>query len=428
MPEYLPLCPLGADTLEVESLRSYICRLAKLHCVTLTCFMRHVASSCKRPSERRALERFMTQASNACGIGPNVGLLVRVLGALTGQRSLKRMTLLGLDRVVSGGQGITKLARSWCPECYWEHQVNASTPYDRLLWTIPFITRCPVHKVALVDQCPRCSEVQRNYHRSGRIDICSVCEGSLISDFEPSAVVFEPQYGESHCCDMVLAITHGDFKVRRYAVQIFSRELALLHGNRPHSEEFSEILDYQIAWWIKHRSKPFRFMRLLRIATELDIRLVDFLCDPVEAAHLAGGLLHDHIGPPTENYTRLGDQDRALIRSRLTEELNRPAGELLATKKQIAGELGVSISALRYAGSELMETYERQRAVSLRAAREARKAVMRSLLNEELLPRYLSHQYRSRRELAFALSNASGASIRSARIAVNEALSGHQTE
>jgi hypothetical protein len=282
--------------------------------------------------------------------------------------------------------------------------------------------------VALVNQCPHCGEVQRRYHKSGRLDICTECEKSLVSDFDTSIVVFEPQYGESHCCDLVIAITRGDFKVCRYAVQIFGREIAHLYGNRPHPEEFCELLDRPVARWARHRSKPFRFTRLLRIATDLDIRLVDLLCDPAEAAHSAGGLLHEHASLPADNFTRLGNKVRADIRMRLAKELSRPQGELLATKRQLTEELGVSISALRYAGAELMETYEKQRTIALRAAKEARRALMRSLLNEQLMSRYFAGEFRNRRELSVALAAISGASIRCSRIAVCEAFSRHEVE
>ena len=426
MPEYLPLSPMGIGTLEVESLRSYLCRLAALHGVTLASFMLHVGSKCKRRKDGIALQRFMHQTTIACGIGSNVAMLIKTLTPLTGQQDLGRLTLLELDKVLSGGQGLVKPIRTWCPVCYDEHRRNDESYYDRLLWSMPPVTRCPLHQVDLVSECAQCGKPQRLYHQSGRLELCHECNRTIVTESLSIHINRKPQFGESDCCAIVASISSGKLSVRRGAVQIFRAELERLLGSNQREKDACELLDNKIGALVAKRKKPFQFPTLLRLAITLDLRLMDLLTSPRDAAHAAGGLLRDHIRGDTVNFTRQTKEQRTRIRKRISRELAKPEGKPLLAKAALCQELGVTMNALRYAGADLLDGYETRRIQAVTEAKHTVDMAMRSLLERYYLDAYLKGHLPSQKVVACVLSDRCGASIRHARSVVSEVIHAHE--
>lgn len=426
MPEYLPLSPLGVGTLEVESLRSYLCRLAELHGVTLASFMLHVGSKCKRRKDRLALRRFMHQTTTACGVGSNVDLLIKTLGPLTGEAHLERLTFLELDKVLSGSQGLVKPVRSWCPVCYNEHRRSDEPYYDRLLWSMPSVTRCPFHRVGLVSECPQCGKTQRHYHRTAKLDLCHECNRSIVMDPLIIHVKRTPQYGESDCCAIVSSISSGQLSVQPAAVQIFRAELERVLGNDRREKDACELLDRKMGVLVDKRKKPFQFPTLLRLANALELRLLDLLSSPREAAHAAGGLLREHVQRPTARFTRQTKEQRLRIRKRISRELAKPAGQRLLAKAVLCRELSVTMNALRYAGAELLDGYEARRLRSVKEAKHVADITMRTLLAESYLNVYLKGGLPTQKSVACVLSRRCGASIRHARAVVNDVVRAHE--
>lgn len=368
----------------------------------------------------------MHETTTVCGVGPSVGLLVRVLEYLTGQSELGKLTLLELERTVSGGQGLVKRFRSWCPVCYFEHQQKNVACYDRLLWMLQPITRCPIHKIRLLDRCLTCGALQSYYHRSGKLNLCAACSGLLVPHLNKTVPIQRPQFGESHCCDLVLSISRGDLYVKPRAIHIFRRELSsFLGGNELHLAG-CELFDRYCSQQIKRSENPFRFSTLLRIANYLDIRLIDLLTAPNEAARAAGGLLLEHANSPREHFSRLTKDQRRQIRARIALELAKPYGQRRASKSQMAKELHVSINALRYAGSDLLVNYEDRRQAAAKVVKAMKSDALQAALIHDFLPIYLTRKYRTRKLLASALAKKCSVSVRVARQAVDEALQNYR--
>nr|WP_297379861.1 TniQ family protein [uncultured Roseateles sp.] len=82
--------------------------------------------------------------------------LAGFLETLTGQTELMSLTLRDFEDI----DGVDALGsapfKRWCPACY-EADAAADTPiYDRLLWSIRMVNRCPIHDVWLEEQCRNC--------------------------------------------------------------------------------------------------------------------------------------------------------------------------------------------------------------------------------------------------------------------------------
>lgn len=424
--EYLPLAPVGVGTLEVESLRSYLCRLAALHGVTYASFVKHVGSMCKMHRDKMALGRFTLQTTTGCGIGSNVGLLLKVLGHLTGQEHLQRLTLLELDKVLSGGQGLVKPAREWCPSCYEEHRRNSDPYYDRLLWIMQPVIRCPIHQVELVSNCGHCGERQRHYHKSGRIELCYVCSKPLIDGDLAIRLSRKPQFGEADCCAIVSSISTGELYVQRRALHIFRAELAKTLSNDIRRKDACEIMDLPFRYLLQRRKKPFQFSTLLRFVHDLDLRLVDLLTSPIEAAHAAGGLLSQHVDAPVKRYTRLTKAQRSRIKQRILRELGKPSGVLLLSKRALCLELGITVNAFRYAGGELLEHYEGRRAQAVIEARKMAGSAMRDLFSKEYEASHRAGRLSTQKAIAIELAKKCSTTIRHARMVVKEMVDAQQ--
>ncbi len=86
---------------------------------------------------------------------------IRTVERLTGNPDLKHGTLWALKDVLNmrglyGGMGA---GRRWCPVCYKDWDPNES--WEPLLWSIPYVSRCPTHGCDLLCGCPSCGATQR---------------------------------------------------------------------------------------------------------------------------------------------------------------------------------------------------------------------------------------------------------------------------
>lgn len=154
------LAPIGLGTPEVESLTSYVARLAEAHRVRprqlvareiLPRFGRPRLAETPFPSLLSAFWRNETHALN--GMRTLARDLVGVLETLTGRRDLHCLTLLTWAEVLSTQQ-LQRSIRAFCPACFEEWGRTGQTVYEPLLWTLAPITACPRHQQRLQLACP----------------------------------------------------------------------------------------------------------------------------------------------------------------------------------------------------------------------------------------------------------------------------------
>ncbi len=123
--------PIGIGTPYVESLTSYINRLARAHCV----LPRKLIAQEVQPLLR----------------GP---ISIRVLSQLTGREDLQFLSMLTWANIADQ-RGVVRSTRSWCAACYDEWLRENKIIYEPLLWNVKAVTRCPFHQLDLLDRCPQ---------------------------------------------------------------------------------------------------------------------------------------------------------------------------------------------------------------------------------------------------------------------------------
>ena len=151
--------PLGVNTPYVESLTSYMARLAEAHSVSLrTLVKQELLPLLKRDYLSNpfgnSLDAFWIEAARALnGIGMLARDWAQVLERLTLRSDLQFLTLLPWTTVLTQ-QRLLRLTRAWCPDCFIEWQASGQPIYEPLLWHVNTVSVCPRHQRTLLERCP----------------------------------------------------------------------------------------------------------------------------------------------------------------------------------------------------------------------------------------------------------------------------------
>ncbi|ASI80356.1 TniQ family protein [Bacillus cereus group sp. TH208-1LC] len=174
--EYYDLKPYGLDTLLVESLTSYVRRLAYIHNVTPQCLIKDIISSQKIQDELIKRAFYYAKTINLNGLRPFVRECIQGLEHKTGNRNLHLLTMLSWENILTS-TGIFKVQRAWCPECYNEMYDEFQEVYDPLIWFFEQVKMCPKHKKVLLTECSYrdCKSIQKVFNRYSNA-YCDKCD------------------------------------------------------------------------------------------------------------------------------------------------------------------------------------------------------------------------------------------------------------
>ncbi|MGH1253462.1 TniQ family protein [Bacillus pacificus] len=176
------LCPKRIETPFVESLSSYLIRLAEAHTVCLGDLLAYeIAPVLGKPyllnSIDRGGNRFYDGARTINGTEKNAKDMVTALECLTGAGNLEELTLSKF-REIFPVRGLIRKSLAWCPECLNELMEKDSLYYP-LIWCMTAYNVCTNHKIYLEEECPTCNKLIPFLHRKARIGICPYCQSQL---------------------------------------------------------------------------------------------------------------------------------------------------------------------------------------------------------------------------------------------------------
>lgn len=163
------LKPLGVGTGLVESLWSYLVRLADAHAVRLHDFYWAVLAPVAKITRPRCSKVALVPLK-----GERTEKIVAAVETLAMRTGLVRTTLIRGEEN-SGILVTTKKHREWCAGCL----ASDVVPYDRLVWSISDVTHCSVHRIRFMDRCPSCRRRQIPTAVGVSIVHCSYCGASL---------------------------------------------------------------------------------------------------------------------------------------------------------------------------------------------------------------------------------------------------------
>ncbi|QMS92344.1 TniQ family protein [Nostoc edaphicum CCNP1411] len=177
------LNPVGVGSPLVESLTSYVARLAKSHNVFLGVLIsRELAPLIEKvyvkTSAGMGLRALFNRATALNGTGIMAKDFVQALEKLTLQKNLQFLTLLFWADVILPKE-LFRDNKSWCPVCYQEWNLSQKEIYDPLLWTISIVKFCPQHNKFLCERCPNCHQKISLLTWKTQPGYCSNCGGWL---------------------------------------------------------------------------------------------------------------------------------------------------------------------------------------------------------------------------------------------------------
>ena len=248
------LQPMGIGTSRVESLSSYVMRLAEAHTVSVRVLI-HREIFPMLPTSPKDADFARLHSLN--GMGACFERWVNVLGTLTGRGDLCALTLLPWQGLLKCG-GILRRHRAWCPRCIQEWRHSAMPVYECLLWMLTPVTTCPIHEVLLEHRCPHCRRDMFLLSAHARPGYCAHCNRWLGDDAPAPVPCGCKRPTEDQMCIakevgelLARGDTAGEDCSPRYLLSNLQRAISdLANGNRRLFERAAKIGSSLLMRWI----------------------------------------------------------------------------------------------------------------------------------------------------------------------------------
>jgi hypothetical protein len=190
------LQPIGMGTPLVESLTSYITRLAEAHCIFAGSLLHKlivplVPGYMPSAKQHTLFPESGHRSTLLNGTGHPAQYAVSALETLTLHPDLSFLTLLPLGAILPArAKGLIRLTKAWCPLCYEEWRRSRQPVYDPLLWFLQEVTYCCRHQFPLNTRCPYqdCARVLPAVGWRARAGYCSYCQRWLGGVFTDTSI------------------------------------------------------------------------------------------------------------------------------------------------------------------------------------------------------------------------------------------------
>jgi AcrR family transcriptional regulator len=348
------LPPVGLGSAVVESLTSYVARLAEAHDISPgTLVTREILPKVREEFRRHDYKvpatksTFMYEAHTLNSVGQGAQDWVNVLEQLTGVRGLQYLTM-GTWRQIISGVDLLRRRRAWCPLCLEEWRGSNQQVYEPLLWALKEVAVCPTHACLLADRCPNCGGDQHLISAKVKPGHCCRCRcwlgmNTAAADVPPDIggrVALAKSIGELLSIASTLAQPPG-CDALLHNLKLCIQELADGSMNRfvaATGISYDILID-----WDCLPERSVRLVHLCRICTLVGISLRLFVCERLslddfdyEWGRKAVAQKTSHIKPRRSMYH---------LRPALEQAARAPEGRFL---RDVANELGyTSLQALR---------------------------------------------------------------------------------
>jgi hypothetical protein len=348
------LAPVGLGSAFVESLTSYVARLAEAHDISPgTLVTREILPKVREEFRRHeykvpvAKSTFMYQAHTLNSVGQVAQDWVKVLEQLTGVRDLQYLTM-GTWRQIISGVDLLRRRRAWCPLCLEHWRGSNQQVYEPLLWALKEVSVCPIHARLLADQCPHCGGDQYVISVKVKPGYCCRCRLWLgmnsaaadipldvggrvaLSESIGELLSIAPTFAQPPTCDALL-----------HNLKLCIRELA--DGSMSRFVAATGISYDILADWVRVPERNVRLVHLCRICTLVGVPPRLFVCERLtlndfdcKQARKAVAQKTSHIKPRRSMHH---------LRPALEQAARAPEGRFL---RDVANDLGyTSLQALR---------------------------------------------------------------------------------
>lgn len=375
------ISPRGLGTVDVESLYSYVHRLAGAHGISLFQLHHVLEDWWDGLPNRKNLPAYPNHciSSNLNGFGRDVTRLVRVLEKATGQCGLAQLTLHALRRVsghpctggLSGGS-------SYCAACMQEWLSKDEPLYIKLAWQMLFVNRCPIHQLSLGATCFYCGRFQYDEIFEER-GICRGCGRNPYENYRRWSHVTRPGLGEKDVLDLI-----------RYSAEnpdhIYAQDAPWTFFEARQHFEFDRELKGKVGA-VFHKNghinaRP-RVSSLIRMSAYFGVPLIEILTEPIASASRWPLPIAAPKLPPLVCREKIDPLTRARLATALRARLKFEA--LAPTARDICLATGVSQGFGNYWCLPLMDAVRRQRKTLIRARVQRERDESRKIVDLEVL-------------------------------------------
>lgn len=172
--------PVGIGTPYVESLPSYIKRLADAHSVLPDTLMDNEIYPEIFPTGHK--EMALNNWSRRPRSLDFIKRVIQVLEIKTSNPNIRNLSLLKFGTDIYSRFVFRKYA-AWCPICYEESKASNGVIYEPLIWSIEDVLICKKHSVKLHTSCPNCNTNIKRYEPKAKPGYCSCCKTWLGSEY-----------------------------------------------------------------------------------------------------------------------------------------------------------------------------------------------------------------------------------------------------
>jgi AraC-like DNA-binding protein len=276
--------PIGVGTAFVESLNSYVARLAEAHSVSVGDLVGLVLSDVPNlkgallppaaKAGRRGGHGFRVCSYTVNGVTDRAITWAHALEVATSRHDLQYLTLLPFRRALP--DHLFHRHRAWCSLCYEQWRLNSQTVYEPLLWAIKTSSHCLIHQRPLRHDCPHCGRLLNPlgvFARSGHCERCGGWLGVSHAGRDQSSPVEENQTwtctqigGLLELLPLIDAVAARE--TFRRNLNVYLDELA--RGNVLAFAEYVGCPHSMLHTWLTGAAVP-RLDNLLRIARSLNV-------------------------------------------------------------------------------------------------------------------------------------------------------------
>lgn len=287
--------PKAIGTAYVESLTSYIQRLAMAHCVhTGTLISKKFAPVLERKAKDVAAVCSNRFGRAINGMGVMALDMLEALKVLTLRDDLHLLTLLPFTEVIHP-RNLCRPVKAWCSLCLEQWRDSKQEIYEPLLWTLQAVKICPRHLHPLSEQCPYCKESYVPIAWYSRPGYCSKCQqwlGNTACFKEKSCEVLKIDEVENNIwtATNIGALLSASSKLNAPLTrnQLADTLLKCINNfTQGNKSRFSHLLGYKrpitVRSWLVGKKLP-SITSLLHICFCLNISLLDLVTGNINTA------------------------------------------------------------------------------------------------------------------------------------------------
>jgi AraC-like DNA-binding protein len=168
------LAPMGVGTPYIESLTSYMKRLAQNHYLRVV----DLIAFCAAQSEHDVTTSTTQKLARIDGNTQTASQWAPLIHDLTRHPDVPYLSLF-YWRTLFNPYRTLRQHHAWCEQCFGAWSVSNQPLYEPLLWRLKIVTHCSVHGCLLTEQCPHCHNQITSLSNNAVIGFCPKCVGWL---------------------------------------------------------------------------------------------------------------------------------------------------------------------------------------------------------------------------------------------------------